>query len=270
MKRQGPDPVLYVVLGLVLITLLSVSLALLAGRSCTKLMTDVTSDTGKPTYEESREFYETAPKVSPEAYSEFVKTVEGIDLGLGVHVGQAAGDVKRALGEPDSVTRVAGGKQAYNYMFPSGAKGPFPDQRHRGGFKDLLGSAMLMLTMKDNAVQELWIGFSPLGKSEEGWAFIKFNGKPLDQCKTEDLSAVLGEPDISKGDVRAWRCAPESAKGMLARQSAYIQATFSRKGSLLADLLIGVTSTPLPPPPAAPPAKTALQPSPKPQSGGGK
>jgi hypothetical protein len=252
MKRQGPDPVIYVVFGLVILTLLCV-FAAFAGRSCAKSAQDAAGySADKAGTGTTEDFFKNAQAISPAAFAEFTKQLETVDLGIGVRPGMGEQDLKRALGEPDSTTR-AGGSLIYAYMFPPSAKGPFPSERRQGGFKELVRIAMLQVTMKDGKSQEILLTLSPLEKSPDAWGFLRLNGKALAGCKPGDFTAALGKTSHEPSSTNYFWCfTPDTPETLFTRQYAYVSAGFSREGGTLSDLNIRIGSEP-----AAPPAKPA-------------
>lgn len=236
MKRQGADPIVYVFIGLIIIALLS-AYAAFAGRSCAKAMVDASHDPGEQPYSESHEFKSAAVEVPPKDYEAFMRAAKSIDLGIGVAVGMTKDELAKRLGEPESVSRIKGGKQELAFMFPPTAKGPRPNDRHVGGIFDTVRMSVLVVTMRDDIAEEVMFTISPLGKDTDEWKFITLEGKHLARCQPDDFKALLGEPTHSYAGTLAWHFAPDDAP-VGSVDSIYIQAIFSRTGGKLSDLYI--------------------------------
>ncbi len=236
MKRQGPDPIVYVFIGLLVLALLSVY-AVFAGRSCAKQIIEGAKSGGEQPYTESGEFKRAAAEVSQEEYGTFAKAVEGIDFGIGVRVGMRKDELRKQLGDPESVSRASGGKQILSYMLPPGAKGPRPEERRQGGFFDTMRMAVLAVTLRDGIAEEVLFTISPMSKEGDRWEFIRLGSKPLAECVGDDFKALLGEPTRTQHTTFAWHYAPADAP-LGARQSVYIHAVFGRAGGKLSELYI--------------------------------
>lgn len=236
MKRQGADPILYVVVGLVVLALLS-AFAAFAGRSCAKSAMEASRDPGEQPYSESHEFKSAAVEIPPKDYDAFMRAAKSIDLGIGVSVGMTKEDLTKRLGEPEGISRTKGGRQQLSFMFPPSAKSARPDDRHVGGLFDVMRMTMLVVTMRDDTAEEVTLAISPLSKETDEWKFITLEGKPIARCQPDDFKALLGEPTHSYAGMLAWHFAPDDAP-VGSVESIYIQAMFSRADGKLSDLYI--------------------------------
>lgn len=236
MKRKGADPILYVFAGLIVLALLS-AFAAYAGRSCAKAVVEASRDPGEQPYSESHAFKSAAVEIPPKDYEAFMRAAKSIDLGIGVSVGMAKDELTKRLGEPESVSRIKGGKQQLSFMFFPSAKSPRPGDRHVGGLFDAVRMSVLMVTVRDDIAQEVMFTVSPLSKDTDEWKFITLEGKPIARCIPDDFKALLGEPTHSHAGTLAWHFAPDDAP-VGSVDSIYIQAIFNRTGEKLSDLYI--------------------------------
>ena len=212
MKRQGADPILYVVVGLVVLALLS-TLAAVAGRSCAKTIGDFLASLSIS----SGAFGSLAGNLEQRDYEAFVKEVERIDLGIGIHVGMSKSDVLAMLGKPDfEASHFLDDYYQLDYSFPPGLRSLDTKARILALEGNDSPPATLTISLRNDEVAGISFYLPSTCTDTSRWDYLTLNGKPFSQCKTGDVHSLLGKPIDETETDASWEFYPAEAGPQLA------------------------------------------------------
>ena len=202
MKRKGPDPALFVILGLVAIMLILIATAF-AGRSCAKGVKDLLSIPG---YSDNG-LGNNARPLAQKDFDAFVKQAEAVDLGIGVHLGMSVDELTAALGKPDLIKSSGDGKQVYSFDFPANLESPAPADRRSSIGRSGNSPATLRLTISGGKVAKVSLKL-PYCSSTSEYSLIKLNAKPFSECRFSDAKALFGTPQVETEHDATWEYYP--------------------------------------------------------------